>query len=238
MGRLFIILIAIAAFFTWRRWRKLETSQQRRDFIYKGMVFGLVILIIGLAVFGRIDVLGAIFATVLLCIKYILALAIRYFPFIARLYGMSNAFGAGKDRTLRTAWLEASVNFSSRQIQGRVIQGQFEGRTLDSMSQEELQQLLEECREDSKSVYILKAYLSQRFQSQQSNGQSSQSGSYGTASMSREEALEILGLEGSPTEKEIKMAHKKLMQKLHPDRGGNDFLASLLNRARDQLIHK
>ena len=56
--------------------------------------------------------------------------------------------------------------------------------------------------------------------------------------MSNDEALEILGLEGSPSQEEIKLAHKKLMQKLHPDRGGNDFLASLLNRARDQLIDK
>lgn len=236
MGRLFIILIAIGAFFTWRRWRKLDSEKARREFIYKGLVFGLVIVIIGLAVFGRIDALGAIFASLLLSIKYIIAFSIRNFPIIARIYGATNGFGMGKKRTLKTQWLELSIDFSTRGISGKVLKGQFVDSNLDDMPQTDLEALLQECKADSKSSYLLQTYMNQRFNTQKSGSDGHQVPS--NASMSREEALEILGLEGSPTQEDIKLAHKKLMQKLHPDRGGNDFLASLLNRARDQLMAK
>lgn len=50
------------------------------------------------------------------------------------------------------------------------------------------------------------------------------------------EALQILGLEPGASREEIIAAHKKLIQKLHPDQGGNDYLAAQLNAARDLLL--
>jgi UPF0716 family protein affecting phage T7 exclusion len=54
--------------------------------------------------------------------------------------------------------------------------------------------------------------------------------------MTREEALEILGLEGEVTEEEIEAAYKKLIKKVHPDQEGSDWLATKLNEARDFLL--
>lgn len=54
--------------------------------------------------------------------------------------------------------------------------------------------------------------------------------------MTRNEALEILGLLGKPEPEEIKDAHHKMMLKLHPDQGGSDYFASKLNQARDILL--
>ena len=56
--------------------------------------------------------------------------------------------------------------------------------------------------------------------------------------MTEEEALQLLGLEPGASEEDIIQAHKKLIQKLHPDRGGNDYLAAKLNAARDLLLAK
>ena len=54
--------------------------------------------------------------------------------------------------------------------------------------------------------------------------------------MDRHTALEILGLEEGASKDEIVQAHRRLMQKMHPDRGGSDFLAKKINAARDFLL--
>ncbi len=55
-------------------------------------------------------------------------------------------------------------------------------------------------------------------------------------SISEADALEILGLEKGASQEEIIARHKKLMQKIHPDKGGSGYLASHINQAKDTLL--
>ena len=56
--------------------------------------------------------------------------------------------------------------------------------------------------------------------------------------LTEHDALQLLGLKPGASREEIIRAHKRLMQKLHPDRGGNDYLASQINAARDLLLKR
>lgn len=58
----------------------------------------------------------------------------------------------------------------------------------------------------------------------------------GNHAMSRQQAADILGVDINASHEEIRLAHKKLMQKIHPDRGGSDALAKQINQAKKVLI--
>lgn len=54
--------------------------------------------------------------------------------------------------------------------------------------------------------------------------------------LSRREALKVLGLDGQPDRDEVMEKYRKLIQKNHPDRGGSDYLAVLINAAKNKLL--
>lgn len=58
------------------------------------------------------------------------------------------------------------------------------------------------------------------------------------AHMTRAEALRILDLKEGASDEEIRDAHRRLIVRIHPDRGGSTFLAAKLNEARDVLLRR
>ncbi|HEY4891663.1 MAG TPA: DnaJ domain-containing protein, partial [Reyranella sp.] len=54
--------------------------------------------------------------------------------------------------------------------------------------------------------------------------------------MTRDEALAVLGLAEGASEDDIKAAHRRLIQRMHPDVGGSADLAARINRAKDVLL--
>lgn len=67
----------------------------------------------------------------------------------------------------------------------------------------------------------------------QGRGRSASSGN-----MSVKEACDILGVDQDCSQEDIILAHRRLMQKLHPDRGGNDYLAAKVNEAKTVLLNR
>jgi glucan phosphoethanolaminetransferase (alkaline phosphatase superfamily) len=58
----------------------------------------------------------------------------------------------------------------------------------------------------------------------------------GKQQMSTDEAMEVLGLKSGYTKEDVIQAHRRMMQKVHPDRGGSDYLAAQINKAKDTLL--
>lgn len=59
-----------------------------------------------------------------------------------------------------------------------------------------------------------------------------------STTMSRVEALKVLGLEEGVSDEEIRAAHRRLIQQTHPDKGGTNYLAAKINEAKDVLLRR
>ena len=100
-------------------------------------------------------------------------------------------------------------------------------------------ELLQDCRaRDGQSAALLEAYLDRtRGDNWRTADEASDHGipPNTQGAMSVGQAAEILGVPADASNEEITAAHRRLIQKLHTDRGGTDYLAALINEARDTL---
>lgn len=80
----------------------------------------------------------------------------------------------------------------------------------------------------------LKAYFNATETPQQH--QQEQPEGFNPPALSPAEARKILNVHEGASRDEIIGAHRRLIQKLHPDRGGNDYLASRVNAAKECLL--
>jgi DnaJ-domain-containing protein 1 len=180
--------------------------------------------------------------------------------------GAASATRGGQQRSaIRTRYLEMSLDHESGAMDGEVREGPFAGQRLSDLALEQLLRMLELYEEsDDQSAAVLTAYLEREHPDWRQ--QASAGGAHGEAGaeagqgrdgsgrggssdnnrrrggaptaqrMTREDAFAVLGLEPNAEAEQIRAAHRRLMQKLHPDRGGSDYLAAQINAAKTLLL--
>jgi hypothetical protein len=146
-----------------------------------------------------------------------------------------------RQSTIETRFLRMTLHHSSGVMQGTVLDGVFQGRKLEELDITLLIELWKECQADAQSLAVLEAYLDRTQppdwrEKVKANKQDRADQSGRGSSMDAQEAYAILGLQPDATQHEIKMAHRRLMQKFHPDHGGSDYLAARINQAKELLL--
>lgn len=144
--------------------------------------------------------------------------------------------GSAQRTEVRTAFFEAWIDHGTGDVGGTVHSGRFTGRTFDSLSDSELLDLHAACSSDSDSVRVLESYLDRRLGAQWRTAHQSPPPQGRSGDMTREEALAVLGLAEGAGPEAIKAAHRRLIQRVHPDVGGSADLAARINRAKDILL--
>lgn len=225
---LFVLLVAYLLYV----YRKLSPENRRKlvKLILAASLIGLLLLLV---VTGRLNWLFAAIGALLPLVPRVIRMFLGYWPSLIPYF---RRYQQNKQSSMQTRFIKLQIDMLNGQLQGEVLEGDFKASMLKDLSLEQLTQLLEECqREDAESAALLTAYMKRAHPDW-----TSKAGPYEydkTASgMSEQEARNILGVSSTAGKKDIIKAHKHLMQKLHPDRGGSDYLAQQINQAKSTLM--
>lgn len=191
-----------------------------------------MLLLLILVLTGRLNwliaAIGALLPLLPRAAKLILGMWPALLPYFRR-------YQQNRQSSMQTRFVRLQIDMLSGELQGDVLEGEFKDQKLQLMSVEQLKQLFEECKqEDEPSAALLVAYLERTHPEWQGH-----SGPYeytASSAMSEQQARDILGVSVSASKSEIIKAHKRLVQKLHPDKGGSDYLAQQINLAKTTLL--
>jgi len=164
LPRLILLIAFLLAVFTIIKLIRNTPEENKKGLYWKLGLSGLAIVLILLAVTGRIHWIGAMIGALIPLVRRSLPFLIRMFPLFQQFLGSKSQAGNNQ-------------------------QGQQQGQQRQP-----------------------------------------------TTDMDEEAAYAVLGLSPGATKEEVIQAHRKMMQKVHPDRGGSDYLAAQINQAKDLLI--
>lgn len=235
------MLIAVLAFFSWF---KRAPKTQRKKIANRILIFGGIGVVLLLVLTGRLNPLFALVAAAVPLVQRAFGL-LQIFQGIK---GASNAFKAsrgpspGQTSEVETRFLHMTLSHDSGQMDGTVLEGPQRGKRLSELTLPDLLNMLQEYRRnDAQSAAVLEAFLDRYFADEWRNGdlggERGRAGAAGDGKMSADEAREILGVGTDASREQIIEAHRHLMQKLHPDRGGSTYLAAKINEAKRVLLN-
>ena len=231
------IVVAVVAWV----WLRNQPASQRNAAILKLALLAGIGIVVLLAVTGRLHFVFAGLAFLYPLLRRLLPSLLR--GGLGRVAGGAGA-KSGNEAHDSSDILEMTLDHDSGIMSGKIIKGPMEGRELAELSESEFLELLRYCRgQDEDSARLLETYLDRRFgdswraddEAASESDPSDGSGNTG-GPLTESEALDILGLEPGASREEIIKAHRRMMQKLHPDHGGSNYLAARINEAKECLL--
>ncbi|SFM95787.1 molecular chaperone DnaJ [Marinobacter pelagius] len=231
---LLVIVLSVVAWL----WLRNQPASQRKPAILKLALIAGIGIVVLLAVTGRLHFVFAALA-------FLYPLLRRVLPSL--LSGAANGGAEGKSGNqsrVSSDILEMSLDHDSGTMSGKILKGPMAGRELADLSESEFLELLRYCRaQDEDSARLLETYLDRRFgdswraddDASNDDGESREHGNAG-GPLTEREALDILGLEPGASREEVIRAHRRMMQKVHPDHGGSNYLAARINEAKECLL--
>ncbi len=239
-----LLLLPVMAYYFVRSISQRYSFTARQNRLLFFLVASLLVIAVLIAI-GRLPV-QFILAPIGVAATFLL----RMLPALMRLLPMWQLFknrtasaGSRKSEqisTIRTAYFEMELRHDDGAMDGNVLLGSYAERRLSSLQLQELLELYKECSADADSAQVLEAYIDRTFPNwrEQAESQHTDSGMAvnDESTMTKTLALEILGLDETADRDQVSKAHRSLMQKMHPDRGGSDYLAKKINAAKDFLL--
>jgi hypothetical protein len=123
-----------------------------------------------------------------------------------------------KAPAMRSPWLELRLGKNAGNTDGTILAGEFEGRLLSTLSQDQLQTIHVQLGEDADSRALLETYLDGRApgwrQGADAHIHTGERGAPGAGAMADEEAYQILGLQPGAGAADIRKAHRRLSQRV------------------------
>ena len=231
------LLLALLAFILLivciNKYKSLPSHKKRQVLLQWMLIAAATVLIIAV-VTGRMHWIGALLAAALGFAKFGLTTVMRALPFLNFMRKQS----VFANPVFKTPYIEVQINLQSGQVSGIIVAGPHEGTSIADLTDENLTELEKFYKDkDTRSYYLIRAIRHRsRPENQQSSNKQQEGSHFNAHQPNLEEALQILGLPANPTKEDVIKAHRSLMQKLHPDRGGNDYLASQINNAKEIIL--
>lgn len=230
MPRILLLIIAIVLAWLWWSKQKALPAEERRAFLWRSAFWLILGGSLALVATGKMHWVGAGLAALIPLVKSVLALSFRAFPVLSMLSRFKTSPSQFTTKSLRV-----TINFATKVMDGEVLSGEFSGKALSELNPDQLDRLAQSLKDHDKESYALLYAYRLRSGDTGAQGQS-QFNSENISGLSEAEAYEILGLEPGCSPEDIIKAHKRLMQRLHPDRGGSDYLAAKINAAKEKII--
>ena len=209
---IFLTISAILILLLLIRWIRLQPKENR----WRYYTYLLVALLGGMALTGRLHWLVAAGGV---AVPFVMKLFtfLRWTPFI---FGLYQSIRPGKS---------GYGSFRSANASPEMVQNLL--HRLASLNEREMRILIEILKQrDPQAASFVEAYFKRKPHNRHQNAT--------PKNITIKEAYKILGIEAGATREQIIDAHRKLMQKFHPDRGGTAYMAAMINDAKRVLLEQ